>query len=367
LRTIRELGCHLITSRYGTPAEVLTRAQVLDGLGYDHLKVGDHTLSADPSSPYPNSQVVLAGIGALTKRAMLSTAVTDPFRRHPVEIAHWVATLDQLTGGRAALGIGAGEEMNLSPFGIEYHRPWTRLKEAIEVVRRLWEATPLAPADYSGEFFSLRGAYLQTRPLRRPGPRVYVGAVGKRTRELTGETADGWLPMPTETPESLREKLRDVEVGAARAGRPLGELDVQALVYTALSDDPDAAYRRVEATAKGGLVMERSILKARAGMEVPEDLSVQRMDVTDEARRRRMAEFCAAIPRRVVEEVTVTGTVEGCVARLERYLDAGATSLIVCNLSEDQDRSFEAYAREVFPYLRERYGVPGGARRPTTR
>ncbi|MDA4136484.1 MAG: LLM class flavin-dependent oxidoreductase [Thaumarchaeota archaeon] len=353
---IRDLGCHMITSRY-TPAELMRNAQRLDTLGYDHLKVGDHTLSTSPASPYPNSQVVLAMIGAHTKRAKLSTAVTDPLRRHPAEIAHWVATLDQFTSGRAALGIGAGEEMNLTPFGIQCDKPWTRLKEALEVIKKLWEATPTRRADYTGEFFSLSGAYLQTLPYQKPRPKIYIGAIGKRTRELAGEQADGWLPMATETPESLKEKFQAIRAGASKAGRDISGFDVQAQVYTDVSEDADRAYGSVEATAKGGLIFERSILKQKTGLDVPEDLSVQKIDVTSKAAMDRITEFAAMIPRKVVEEVTVTGSPDQCISKIEKLVQAGATSVIICNLSPDQDRVFEVYGKEIFPYLRERYGV----------
>jgi alkanesulfonate monooxygenase SsuD/methylene tetrahydromethanopterin reductase-like flavin-dependent oxidoreductase (luciferase family) len=332
-------------------------AELLDAQGYDHLKVGDHTLSSDPSTPYPNSQVVLAAVGARTKRAKLSTAVTDPFRRHPVEIAHWVATLDQFTGGRAMLGIGAGEEMNITPYGIEWEKPWTRLKEAVEVIKLLWAATPASPADYAGEIFSLKGAYLQTRPLQKPGPGIYIGAIGKRNRELAGQSADGWFPMATETPGTLSRKLLDVRNGASRSGRSLERFDVQVTIYTDISEDPDRAYRSVEGAAKGALVWERSMLKERTGLDVPEELSVQRIDVTDREVMKRMSEFMALIPRSLVEEVTATGTVDACISRLERLLGAGATSVTICNLGQDQEKVYERYSKEIFPYLRENRGL----------
>ena len=347
-----DLGAHILTSRY-EPAEIMRYAELLDGYGYDHLKVGDHTLSSDSRTPYPNSQVVLAAVGARTKRAKLSTAVTDPFRRHPVEIAHWVATLDQFTGGRAMLGIGAGEEMNMTPYGIEWQRPLTRLKEAVEVIRLLWAATPATPADYTGEIFSLKGAYLQTRPLQSPGPRIYIGAIGKRNRELAGQAADGWFPMATETPETLSRKLTDVRTGAARSGRDMEAFDVQVTIYTDVSEDADAAYRSVEGAAKGALVWERSMLKERTGLDVPEELSVQKIDVTDREIMKRMSDFMALIPRSLVEEVTATGTAEACTSRIEKLLRAGATSVTICNLGRDQERVYETYAKKIFPYLRE--------------
>ena len=330
-------------------------AELLDGYGYDHLKVGDHTLSSDPSTPYPNSQVVLAAVGARTRSAKLSTAVTDPFRRHPVEIAQWVATLDQFTGGRAMLGIGAGEEMNITPYGIEWKKPLTRLREAVEVIKALWAATPATPADYTGEIFSLKGAYLQTRPLQKPHPPIYIGAIGKRNRELAGQTADGWFPMATETPETLSKKFLDVKNGASRAGRDMEGFDVQVTIYTDISDDADRAYRSVEGAAKGALVWERSMLKERTGLDVPEELSVQKIDVTDKQVMKRMSEFMALIPRSLVDEVTAAGTADECISRIEKLLGAGATSVTICNLGQDQEKVYEIYAKKIFPYLRENH------------
>jgi|UniRef100_A0A7J3WCJ5 phthiodiolone/phenolphthiodiolone dimycocerosates ketoreductase len=112
---LREFGCHIITSRH-TVEDVLRLTVLADKLSYDHVRMGDHVLVPNPEASYPKAQTLLAAFGVLTKRVRLSTAVTYSYRRHPVEIAQAIATLDVLTSGRAVLGIGAGELMNLSPF-----------------------------------------------------------------------------------------------------------------------------------------------------------------------------------------------------------------------------------------------------------
>ncbi len=362
MRRVRDLGCHLLTSRYQID-DIVRYSVLLDGYGFDHLKVGDHALVTNSSAQYPNAQVLLAAIGALTKRARLSTAVTDPFRRHPVEIAHWVATLDQLTKGRAALGIGAGEFMNIVPYGMEMRKPFTRLREAVEVIKKLWEATPSNPAQYAGEIFSLRNAYLQIRSYQKPHPPLYIGAIRKKTRELAGEIADGWIALSTESPDTMRERVQDIWSGARKQGRG-GEIgdsfDVVMTGYTDISDDPEKAYRSVEGAARGGLVWERELLERRTGIKVPEELSVQKMDVTDGSTVQKMNEIMASIPRGLVEEVTLIGkNANDCIHRIEKFLDAGATSVIICNLAQKQEEVFGVYAKEVFPYLRESYGVEG--------
>ncbi len=353
---LREFGGHLFASKHQV-GQLVKYAQLFDRCNFDHIRLGDHTLSTDKQAPYPNTSVLLASIGVLTKRLRLSTAVTDPYRRHPVEIAHWIATLDQLTGGRAALGIGAGEMMNLAPFGIEWDRPFERLREAIEVIRLLWTATPSNPVNYTGEIFRLRGAYLQTRPLQKPYPPIYVGAAGPKTRELVGEMADGWLPLAAESPSTLKEHLADVERGAKRAGRSTRSIMIEAAVYTDISEDEEKAYRSVEATARYVLILERSILRKRLGIEVPENLSTQRLNATDESVSDGIDRIAHLIPRGIVEEVTAAGDTEQCIKKFEQYIRAGATSITASFVGPNTRRVIETCGREIIPYLRERYSA----------
>jgi alkanesulfonate monooxygenase SsuD/methylene tetrahydromethanopterin reductase-like flavin-dependent oxidoreductase (luciferase family) len=355
MRRLHEIGGQVLSSRYQVH-DILNYERLLDRLNFDHIKMGDHTLTTDPESYCHNPSALLASIGALTKRIRLIPSVTDPYRRHPVEIAHWVATLDQITTGRTALGIGAGEMMNLAPFGIEWDKPFRRLREAIEVIKLLWEATPSNPVDYEGEIFRIESAYLQTRPVQQPRPPIYVGAVGPKTRELAGEIGDGWLPMAMESPRTLKEHLADVERGARKAGKSLREIDIGLTVYTDISEDQEKAYATVDATTRGAFIWERSVLRERLGIEVPQDLSVQRLNPTDKSVSKRIAEIAPLIPRRMVEEATAFGTVEDCIKKFEQFLSVGATSITAFFLASNPRKAIESCATKIIPYLKEQYG-----------
>ncbi len=355
MRRLKGFGCHLVTSRYALP-EILRYGKMADGLGFDLLTVGDHTLIPNSAATYPNAHVILGFLGALTARCRLSTAVTDPIRRHPAEIAQSVATLDQLTSGRTALGIGAGEMMNLEPFGLGYERPYTRLVEAVEVIKRLWKATPQSPASYDGEIFKLRSAYLQIRPFGPKMPPVYIGALGSRTREFAGAQADGWLPV-IESPDSLRAHLQDVVRGAQKAGRQPQQIDTRLTFYSEVNDDREAAYRAIEPIARTQLVQERSVLEMAGGSAVADSLSVQRIRANDLSTTKELQDAAARIPRKLVEDVVIFGTAEDCTRKLEAYLDAGATSFLLCNVSRNQEATFNAYAEKIVPYLRKKYGT----------
>ncbi len=353
---LNEFGCHLVTSNY-TLSEFFRYATLVDSLGFDHLKIGDHTLIPNPAAQYPNASTLLSALGVLTRHVRLSAAVTDPFRRHPVEIAQSIATLDRITNGRTALGIGAGEVMNLAPFGIEYKKPLQRLKEAIEVIKMLWTSTPENPANYDGEIFSLKNAYLQIMPIQSPHPPVYVGAAGPKTRELTGAIAEGWVPVAVESPTTLAKHILDIERGARMKNRSLDSFDVAVTVYTDVSSNKEEAYNRVAPTVKLMLIQQREVLRELTGISVPQELSLQFLDPTDPRTAEKIREIADSIPRRVVEEVSAIGPPDDCIAKLEKFLRAGATSIIICNLGVEQERVFRTYAEKIIPYLKNEYSV----------
>jgi alkanesulfonate monooxygenase SsuD/methylene tetrahydromethanopterin reductase-like flavin-dependent oxidoreductase (luciferase family) len=334
MRRFRNFGCHLVTSRYSLP-DLARYARWLDTNGFDVITVGDHTLIPNSAATYPNAHIVLGYLASMTGRVRLSPAVTDPLRRHPVEIAQSTVTLDHVTRGRGMLGIGAGEMMNLEPFGFEWGKAYTRLAEAVDVVKLLWASSPEAPVDYKGEYFRLARAYLQIRPYGAKAPPMYVGAVGRRTRELAGEKTDGWIPV-IESPASLKSHMEDISRGASKSGREAKEVDTLVTFYSVVNEDRQAALKTVEPVARMQLTQERSVLELTSGIRVPEKLSVQRLLANDPALSRELQDFGSTIPGKVIEDVTALGTVEDCIKKLEAFLDAGATSFLLCNLSRSR-------------------------------
>jgi alkanesulfonate monooxygenase SsuD/methylene tetrahydromethanopterin reductase-like flavin-dependent oxidoreductase (luciferase family) len=271
-----------------------------------------------------------------------------------VEIAQSIATLDQLTSGRAALGIGAGEAMNLIPFGIRWESPLIRLREAVEVIRKLFEATPQSPAEFHGSIFSLSRAYLQIRPYQKPRPPIYLGALGPKTRRMTGELADGWYPW-IEAPETFREHLKDVYTGARSAGRNPEEIDAVAVFFSAISDNYEDAFKAVEQSAREALVLERSVSKLLGHeIQITKELTIQSLEAKEQ-HMRVLREAMMEVPKELVGEVTVIGTADECIKKIEEYIASGATSVAMYNLGPDAEYTFEAYAKDIIPYLKERY------------
>ena len=172
---------------------------------------------ASPHVWFDPVPVVAAAAGA-TREVRLGIGVTDMVRRHPASLAQTALTLDHVTGGRFVLGVGTGEALNLTPFGLA--------QPPAAVAPGRGPAHP-APADGGDGRDRLR-----RRPLppggrvdgpRRPSgtrpPPVWVAAHRPRGLELVGRRADGWLPLATD-PAAYAGMLAAVRAATAAAGRP---------------------------------------------------------------------------------------------------------------------------------------------------
>lgn len=333
------------------PQETIRQGLLAEKYGFDSIWVPDHFLATQPTTVCPEAWSVLAAIGFKTNRAMLSTGVTDPLRRHPATITQAVATLDNLLGGRMMLGIGVGEYVNLVPFGIE-GACIQRLKEAVECIKLLWTATPENPTNYNGEFYQFKDAFLTVEPRQKPHPPIYIGALGPRTRELVGELADGWYPWIS-APELYQEDLKDVERGVKRAGRSLDEIDAAVSFYTAVSDDYDEARSAIEWISKRALVLERRTLKRLGhGVHIPKNLSIQRSLSSKEVAS-AVRDLARTVPMKAVEAISGFGTVEDCINKIEEFLKVGARHLIVHNVGPNIDETLRRYGEEIMPYFKE--------------
>jgi 5,10-methylenetetrahydromethanopterin reductase len=208
------------------PAAFTDMVREIESLDYSHLWLTDSSLHAR------NSYVYLTLAAVNSSRLRLGTAVTNPVTRHPAITAVAAATLDEVSAGRAILGIGAGDRPLLA-LGRKPCSP-AGLADAIEAIRSLWsgdEVTAIAPG------FALDRAKLRFGA--RPGLPIFVSASGPRTLELAGGLADGVILLVGLSPDAISWALEHIDRGAAAAGRPRPHTALFA--YGAISDDGPAA------------------------------------------------------------------------------------------------------------------------------
>lgn len=319
----------------------------LEVMGFDQVTLADHVLfperfeSADPWA-------ILAAGACRTTRIRLGTGVSDPHRVHPAIMAQRAATLDQLSKGRFTLGLGGGEAMNLDPFGIPWNRPVARLKEAVHVMRHLWDRTE--PLDFQGEFYKLSQARLDVRPVQKRLP-IHLAALGPVMQKFGGEMMDGWFPVPIPV-QFYQEMFAPIEASAKAAGRP-GAVRPAAMVPIALTQD-EALVRR--AARKHVMTMVWGGFAPRMGVEMnlPADVAATHymtVNPCDPDSMRRYEAHAREIPEDFAMKFIAHGNVNEVRRRLGEYVDAGVRHFNLMNASPDPTGSTIALATDILPYF----------------
>ncbi|NES12642.1 MULTISPECIES: LLM class F420-dependent oxidoreductase [Micromonospora] len=201
-------------------------ARRVEETGYEGFFRADHyrAMGDEPALPGPtDAWLTMAALARETSRIRLGTLVTSATFRPPGPLAVMVAQVDQMSGGRVELGIGAGWfEREHTAYGIPFPpvaERFDRLAEQLEVVTGLWR-TPLGETySFKGEHYQLLDAPALPKPVQRPGPPVIVGGRGpKRTPELAARYADEFN-MPFKTVAETAAAYQRVREACQRTGR----------------------------------------------------------------------------------------------------------------------------------------------------
>jgi 5,10-methylenetetrahydromethanopterin reductase len=290
-------------------AELLDLAVEAERLGYRWLWVNDERLERDPFT-------VLAAMAERTGQIRLGTGVTNPYSRHPALVATAMATLDELSNGRAVLGLGAGGT-NHRALGIERTAPATVLRQSIQLIRDLWGG---ATVSIEGDVVRAREARLDFSPPRGPLP-IYLGTRGPRMLELAGELADGVIVGNIATPRGWAYALDRIAAGAASAGRALEDVRLTAWLYACVADDEQQALEAIRPMAATSLVTSRPVLD-RLGIEMPADFAAAMAARDWSLARDDVAEAGRTLPPDLVLRFGLAGTPQACRSRLRELLEA---------------------------------------------
>jgi phthiodiolone/phenolphthiodiolone dimycocerosates ketoreductase len=196
--------------------------------------------------------LAIAAWAAATREIKFATAVTDPIRRPPAQLAVSALSLFHLTQGRFILGIGCGEAENCMPYGLPFDRPVSRLDEALTIIRKLWTQERVT---LDGRFWKLREAVCRLGPYRGRFPEIWIGAHGPRMLEIAGRHGDAWLPFLPMRPETYAEKLAVVRGAAERAGRDPVAVRAGLNTPVLLAEDHDRAHAMLASMAARQLTL----------------------------------------------------------------------------------------------------------------
>jgi probable F420-dependent oxidoreductase len=203
--------------------EYVAMARAAENLGFDTLWLGDHLLYryGDGSTRGPwEVWTMLSALAASTSRIRLGPLVAATAFHAPPMLAKLAATVDEISGGRLILGLGAGwNETEFRGFGFPFDHRISRFEEALTIIRTLLREGSI---DFDGRFFQARDCELLPKPARPGGPPLMVGSVGPRMLEITLPHVDMWNVWyrdSNNSPAGLEPILRQLDDACRAADR----------------------------------------------------------------------------------------------------------------------------------------------------
>jgi F420-dependent oxidoreductase-like protein len=292
-----------------------------------------------------DTATVLAWLAAGTEKIDVCSGIFQIPGRSAGMTAMTAATLDQLAGGRFRLGLGSsGPQVSEGWHGVRFGKQLQRTREYVEVVRMMLRRERV---EYHGETIELplpdgpgKPLKLTISPIQEEIP-IYIAAIGPKNVALTGEIADGWLPIFF-SPEHVQEFRPMLEEGAQRSGRSLDDFDIAPTVNVLISDDVEAArdaMRPILALYVGGMGSRDknfyNQLMQRYGFEAAAK------EVQDLYLEGKKEEAAAALPAELIDTVTLVGPKDLVRERLAVYAQSGVGTLGVSPMAFDAETRLE--------------------------
>jgi probable F420-dependent oxidoreductase len=239
-------------------ATICQVAKRAEALGFRDLWVTDNTL--DHASCF-DSLTLLTYAAALTSTIRLGVSVLVLPVRNPIHVAHQVATLDYLSGGRAVLGVGLGREHHYTEFQIPRARRVRRFREAIELIKALWTEPSVT---YGGEIFQLQDGVMGPKPIQKPHPPVWLGGGHPDAVRRAATLADGWMGAGGSSTAAFAQSVPLLRAALEEAGRDPASFPISKRVFMSVHEHPEVAqaevhrwfsvvYRNPELTTTGGV------------------------------------------------------------------------------------------------------------------
>ena len=331
---VKEFGVAVETA---SAAEITRCARLADGAGF-----GSFWVLEDPF--FRGAFSLAAAVAGRTESLRVGISGVNPYTRHPSVSAMEFGTLDEISGGRGVLGIGAGVRFWIREhLHLGWEKPGRAIREAVDVIRRLLRGERVT---CRGEIFQLTDAALNFVPPRR-NPPIHLGVVGPQNLQMAGAIADGVILSTLSSPEYVRFAREQVRLGAEQVGRPLEGFEVSALLPISISEDEREAREAVKPLlaillGMGAADATSPILRC---VEFPEPLLRQFRD------RFAQGEIPVdLVDDDVIDRLAVAGTPDHCRARMAEFVAAGLDIPIALEIpGTSPEQTMANVAQYLFP------------------
>jgi F420-dependent oxidoreductase-like protein len=325
-----KLGLNLGYWAGGPPPGAAESVAAADELGFDSVWAAE-AYGSDALMP-------LAWWGAATRQIKLGTAIVQISARTPAATAMAAMTLDHLSGGRVILGVGvSGPQVVEGWYGQPFAKPLARMREYIGILRDIWARG--GPVTSEGPHYPLPlpggtglGKPLKSslRPLRPDIP-IYLAAEGPKNIAMAGELCDGWLALfYSPHHDALYREALDEGLARPGAHSAKDEFEVAATVPLIITDDIEAAadvLRPMYALYFGGMGARGTNFHANVAIRMGYEAEVEKIQELYLSGHKD--EAAAAVPTRLIEQLTLVGPPDKIRHDLEAWRDSIVTTLLV--------------------------------------
>ena len=288
--------------------EIRESAVLAEDLGYSCLTMGE--------SWGEDAFTSLAQLAAVTSRIRIGTSIVPVFARSPANVAMTALNMDRMAEGRFFLGLGTSGQLVVQDLhGEPFQKPLTRMREYIDIIRKAARGEAL---DHDGAFFHTKRFRLRVAPYR-PNLPIYIAALSPLSLRLTGELADGWLPIFL-APMRMAAAVAELEAGAAAAGRSLRDIAISPQVSIYVTDDIAAARDRERphiAFYIGGMGVFYHQYMHRIGFGAEADRVRQAFQSRDRDKAARL------VTDEMVDAMTIIGNPRQCREQMQGFFAAG--------------------------------------------
>lgn len=320
----------------GPSKETIRLARAADEVGYDSVWLGDSHLI------WRELYVLLGALALSTSKVKLGPCVTNPFTRNPTVTAAAISTLDDLSGGRALLGIGAGDSA-LKNLG-KKSATLLSLENVIETLRKLFRGEKFKLDDYPVQLAGVSGREIP----------IYLAAGSPKMQQLAGRVADGvilgyWPDMP--------KGLARVREGEAKAQRPRGRVETVLWTPCSVSWDSRRAFEAVKPQVARRLLSAAS----RGALSEEEMAMTEPLRRTYDFRHHMGAEHSALVPDALVDRYAIAGTPEQVRAKVQTVCSVdGIDEIAIIPWGDNPEEVIRLFANEVCAPLQNRSAVGRG-------
>ncbi|MDR0767189.1 MAG: 5,10-methylenetetrahydromethanopterin reductase [Methanosarcinales archaeon] len=316
--------------------KIAAYAKAAEEQGFEYVWITDHCNNREVYS-------TMSVLALATSKIKIGTGVTNPYTRSPVVTAGSIASVNEIAGGRAILGIGPGDKMTFEALGLAGEKPLAAVKESAEVVRELLTGKKVS---YDGDFIKLKNVKLDFANPKKTDVDmnipIYIGAQGPKMLETAGAVGDGIL-INGSHPDDFKAAAIQIKKGADAVGRNVKDIDVAAYTCFSVDEDVEKAYAAAKPVVAFIIAGAADAILERHGIS-----QFSKKEIADAIVQGDFKGLNTIITDSMADRFAVVGGFDECMKKAKELEKAGVTQLVAGSpLGPNKEKSIRLIGKMI--------------------